>query len=426
MPQVRIKNVAKLPQSVRNVAKLPQNHVNLNCKIMATVTYELGKPKLDKTRKVSIVISHKGQRKRIPTNISLSDDDITRSGKIVSRKIQKVIDDKINLIKDKLYDLEVDLMGGSVDIDWIMAHLSKDDETIDFFVYAERWIEKSTNKGKKNYSIMLNSLERYNGCRKLPFPVIDYGFLDNYKRFLDGHPRAQSLYLGLMRHLFNEAIREYNTGIKKVIENNPFDSFRIPRDIPQTKDRVISEENLVKVFNFKGTRRVAMARDCYILSFCLIGMNSVDLYNCTDYKDGVISYERSKTKDKRADNAYIEIEVPDIVKPLVKRYRGTSRVFDFYKRYTNSANFNKHINKGLHAIADGLGIPHFDFYSARHTWASIARNKLGIDKYTIHEALNHVSDLDITDIYIQKDFSNINKANQKVMAYFQKLIDNVK
>lgn len=393
---------------------------------MATVTYELGKQKQDKTRKVSIVISHKGQRKRIPTNISLSDDDITRSGKIISRKVQKVIDDKINLIKDKLYDLEVDLMGGSVDIDWIMAHLSKDDETIDFFVYAERWIEKSTNKGKKNYSIMLNSLERYNGCRKLPFPVIDYGFLDNYKRFLDGHPRAQSLYLGLMKHLFNEAIREYNTGIKKVIENNPFDSFRIPRDIPQTKDRVISEENLVKVFNFKGTRRVAMARDCYILSFCLIGMNSVDLYNCTDYKDGVISYERSKTKDKRADNAYIEIEVPDIIKPLVKRYRGTSRVFDFYKRYTNSANFNKHINKGLHAIADGLGIPHFDFYSARHTWASIARNKLGIDKYTIHEALNHVSDLDITDIYIQKDFSNINKANQKVMAYFQKLIDNVK
>lgn len=393
---------------------------------MATVTYELGKPKQDKTRKVSIVISHKGQRKRIPTNISLSDDEITKSGKIVSRKVQKTIDDKISNIKDRLYELEVDLMGGSVDIDWIMSHLSKEDGTLDFFEYAERWIEKSTNKGKKNYSIMLNSLERYNGCRKLPFSIIDYSFLDGYKRFLDGHPRAQSLYLGLIRHLFNEAVREYNTGVKKIIETNPFDNFKIPRDIPQTKDRVISEENLVKVFNFKGTRRVAMARDCYILSFCLIGMNSVDLYNCNDYKDGIISYERSKTKDRRADNAHIEIEVPDIIKSIIKRYRGTSRVFDFYKRYTNPANFNKNINKGLHMIADDLKIPRFDFYSARHTWASIARNKLGIDKYTIHEALNHVSDLDITDIYIQKDFSNINKANRKVMEYFQKLIDNVK
>lgn len=390
---------------------------------MATVTYEFGKPKQDKTRKVSIVISHKGQRKRIPTSISLSDDDITKSGKIASRKVQKIIDDKVNEIKDRLYDLEVDLMGNTVDIDWIMAHLSnKKEDSLDFFVFAEKWIEKSTNKGINNYKITLNSLERYNGCRKLPFSIIDYSFLDGYKRFLDGHPRAQSLYLGIMRHLFNEAIREYNTGLKKVIVTNPFESFKIPRDIPQTKDRVISEENLVKVFNFKGTRRVAMARDCYILSFCLIGMNSVDLYNCTDYKNGILSYDRSKTKDRRTDNAHIEVIVPDIVKPLLKKYKGTSRVFDFFKRYSTPQNFNKNINKGLHTIADELGIPRFDFYSARHTWASIARNKLGIDKYTIHEALNHVSELSVTDIYIQKDYSIVNKANEKVIMYFENLI----
>ena len=389
---------------------------------MATVTYEFGKPKQDKTRKVSIVISHKGQRKRIPTNISLSDDDFTKSGKIASRKVQKIIDDKVNEIKDRLYDLEVDLMGDAVDVDWIMANLSKKEGTLDFFEYAEKWIEKSTNKGINNYKITLNSLERYNGCRKLPFSVIDYSFLNGYMRFLDGHPRAQSLYLGIIRHLFNEAIREYNTGLKKIIETNPFDNFKIPRDIPQTKDRVISEENLVKVFNFKGTRRVDMARDCYILSFCLIGMNSVDLYNCTDYKNGILSYDRSKTKDRRTDNAHIEVIVPNIVKSLFKKYKGTSRVFDFYKRYSTPQNFNKNINKGLHTIADELGIPRFDFYSARHTWASIARNKLGIDKYTIHEALNHVSDLSITDLYIQKDYSIVNKANEKVITYFENLI----
>ena len=378
---------------------------------MATITYELGKPKLDKSRKVSIVVSHKGQRRRIPTNIVLTDSDVSRSGKISSRKIQKAIDDKINLLKDKLYDLEIDLLG-------------KDVDTLDFFEYAEKWIERSTNKGKKNYSIMLNSLERFNQCRKLPFSLIDYSFLNRYKDYLDGHPRAQSLYLGNIRHLFNEAIKEYNTDDKKVITNNPFEKFSIPKDMPNTKNRVISEENLVKVFNFKGTRRIGMARDCYIMSFCLMGMNSVDMYECTQYKNGVLAYDRAKTRDKRADNAHIEIEVPDVIKPLFKKYKGTSRVFDFYIKYSNSGSFNKHINKGLHYIADELGIPRFDFYSARHTWASIARNKLGIDKYTIHEALNHVSDLDITDIYIQKDYTNINKANAKVVDYLINLAGN--
>ena len=56
---------------------------------MATITYELGKPKQDKTRKVSIVLSHKGQRKRFPTNIVVSDSDLSRAGKISSRKILK-------------------------------------------------------------------------------------------------------------------------------------------------------------------------------------------------------------------------------------------------------------------------------------------------------------------------------------------------
>lgn len=229
-----------------------------------------------------------------------------------------------------------------------------------------------------------------------------------------------------MRHIFNEAIKEYNTNGNDIIRSNPFDKFSVPRDIPQTKDRIISEENLVRVFNFKGTRRVGMARDCYVLSFFLMGMNSVDIYECVSYNKGVLAYDRAKTRDRRNDNAHIEIVVPDIIKPLFRKYKGTTRVFDFYQKYSNAANFNKHINKGLHFIADELGIPRFDFYSARHTWASIARNKLGIDKYTIHEALNHVSQLDVTDIYIQKDFTNINKANEKVVEYVMKMIGEAK
>lgn len=393
---------------------------------MATITYELGKPKQDKSRKVSIVLSHKGQRKRFPTNIVVHHTDLSRGGKISSRKIQKTIDDKINILKEGLYDLEVDLLDKDVSIDWICEHLTKKEQRgqeLDFFAFTEDWVEKSSNKGKKNYLIMLNSLARYNGCRKLPFSLIDYRFLNGYKNFLTGHPRAQSLYLGNMRHIFNEAIKEYNTTNEDVIKGNPFDKFSVPKDVPQTKDRVISEEDLVKIFNFKGTRRIGMARDCYILSFFLMGMNSVDLYECTTYKNGVLSYDRAKTRDRRSDNAHIEINVPDIIKPIFKKHKGTTRVFDFYQTYSNAANFNKHVNKGLHNIADKLGIPRFDFYSARHTWASIARNKLGIDKYTIHEALNHVSMLDVTDIYIQKDYTNINKANEKVVEYVTKLIE---
>lgn len=389
---------------------------------MATITYKIEEPKKDKTRKVSITLSHKGIRKRIHTNITINECDLTKQGKIKSDSLKRNIEDTINTLKNRLYEIEIGLGNKDADIEWIYSQLTGNVKTLDFFEYTRKWIEKSSNKGKSNYSIMLNSLHRFLKCDTLSFSDINYNLLNNYKDYLTGHPRAQSLYLGCMRHIFNEAIREYNMDDNKVITNNPFNSFTIPKSISMTKNRIISDDNLIKLFNFHGTRRVGMARDCYILSFCLIGMNSVDLYECTSYSNGILAYDRAKTRDRRTDNAHIEIVVPNIIKPLFDKYKGDSRVFDFYKKYSNAANFNKHINKGLHIIADTLSIPHFDFYSARHTWASIARNRLGIDKYTIHEALNHVSDMSITDIYIQKDYTNINKANEKVIAYIEKLI----
>ena len=389
---------------------------------MATITYKIEEPKKDKTRKVSITLSHKGIRKRIHTNITIKECDLTKQGKIKSDSLKRNIEDTINTLKNRLYEIETSLGNKDADIEWIYSQLTGNVKTLDFFEYTRKWVEKSNNKGKGNYSIMLNSLYRFLKSDTLSFSDINYNLLNNYKDYLTGHPRAQSLYLGCMRHIFNEAIREYNMDDNKVITNNPFNSFIIPKSVSMTKNRIISDDNLIKLFNFHGTRRVGMARDCYILSFCLIGMNSVDLYECTSYSNGVLAYDRAKTRDRRTDNAHIEIAVPNIIKPLFDKYKGDSRVFNFYKKYSNAANFNKHINKGLHIIADTLGIPHFDFYSARHTWASIARNRLGIDKYTIHEALNHVSDMSITDIYIQKDYTNINKANEKVIAYIEKLI----
>lgn len=389
---------------------------------MATITYKIEEPKKDKTRKVSITLSHKGIRKRIHTNITIKECDLTKQGKIKSDSLKRNIEDTINTLKNRLYEIKTSLGNKDADIEWIYSQLTGNVKTLDFFEYTRKWVEKSNNKGKGNYSIMLNSLYRFLKSDTLSFSDINYNLLNNYKDYLTGHPRAQSLYLGCMRHIFNEAIREYNMDDNKVITNNPFNSFIIPKSASMTKNRIISDDNLIKLFNFHGTRRVGMARDCYILSFCLIGMNSIDLYECTSYSNGVLAYDRAKTRDRRTDNAHIEIAVPNIIKPLFDKYKGDSRVFDFYKKYSNAANFNKHINKGLHIIADILGIPHFDFYSARHTWASIARNRLGIDKYTIHEALNHVSDMSITDIYIQKDYTNINKANEKVITYIEKLI----
>ena len=52
-----------------------------------------------------------------------------------------------------------------------------------------------------------------------------------------------------------------------------------------------------------------------------------------------------------------------------------------------------------------LGIEDLEFYAARHSFASIARNDLKVDKGTVGEALNHVDKENrMTDLYIKKIF----------------------
>lgn len=60
----------------------------------------------------------------------------------------------------------------------------------------------------------------------------------------------------------------------------------------------------------------------------------------------------------------------------------------------------------------------FIFYILWHSWATLAVNKVGIDKYTVHSALNHIDEaMKVTDIYIERDFKIENEANSKVLKY---------
>jgi integrase len=151
-----------------------------------------------------------------------------------------------------------------------------------------------------------------------------------------------------------------------------------------------------------------------------MGINSVDLYNATELRGNRLVYCRTKTKDRRLDKAKMEVVVPDMILPIIQKYRDITgkRLFNFYLYYRDHKGFNKAINKGLKEIGELLNIDDFEYYAARHSWATIALNKCKIDKYTVHAALNHVDEnMRVTDIYIERDFVNENKANAKVVKY---------
>ena len=181
--------------------------------------------------------------------------------------------------------------------------------------------------------------------------------------------------------------------------------------------RALTLEQLLAIYRYKGKAhsRPQLARDCFILSFCLMGMNSVDMYEARTLTGGVLKYNRIKTRDRRQDDAYIEVRIHPVIAKLIKRYRDNSRVFSFHERYRDESTFNKALNLGLKTVGEAVGIDGLQFYQARHTFATLSRNLMHFSKGDVDEALNHVGSYDIADIYIQKDFSVINENNFKLL-----------
>lgn len=404
-----------MPLSIRIAANLPRK----NLIKMATVNYEIGKPKKDGLRKVNIIICHACGRKRIPTNIYLDPEDLTKTGNISNKTKKHLIDDLIVTYRNRIYEAETETTGRKLTVDELVSRIVVDKKSdLDFFQFAEEWISNSKLKYLDGHRATLNSLENYLKKRELAFSDITYDFLTKYCSSLSGMQRAPSKHLGNIRQLFKEARLTYNNETETRIPNNPFERFKVPKDRPANKERDIDVAMLRRIIAYHGTGLRGLARDCYLLSFFLMGMNSADMYAAKDFTDGVIRYNRQKTMTRRDDEAYIEVAVIDEIMPLVRKYGDKSRVFNFHRKYVSAHNFNKAINNGLKKMCDDLGIKKIDFYSARHSWATIARNDLGIDKGTVSDALNHIDeDMAITDRYIKRDFTNINKANRKVADY---------
>lgn len=401
---------------------------------MAAFKIELGKQKQDGTAKVMIRVVHERQSRRIDTNLFVTKNDLTRSGKIKNQELLDILDDRISELRRKSNKLAA-RMGAfgfdSVGIDTMMDYLlGEEKKSLDFVEVFREFIEENADKkGLRNYKSALNSFVRFLGRDKLDMQELTAIMLQKYAASL-GSGRALSLYLGALRHVHNWAMGKYNNeelGII-LIPYSPFAKFKVPKQ-GATRKRALEASIIRRVSELpykdenRGRGKLCLfdlAKDCFVLSFCLIGMNSADLYGAESIKDGMITYCRAKTRDRRADRAEISVRVQGFVRPLFEKYADPQggRVFMFHRFYSSAAVFNRALNMGLKQVGEALGVEDLEFYAARHSWATIARNEVGIDKFTVHEALNHVDrDMAVTDIYIKKDFSAINEANRRVLEH---------
>ena len=383
----------------------------------------------DKTWNVVIRLTHNRSIRYIATSIFVKKEDLTKSYNIKNQLILDRCNDILFGYRKKMNRLNMEF--NDIDIDAIANYLKAPDISngkVDFVAFSRKWIDKHSTelKGVRNYTTSLNAFCAFMGGEKILCEEVTVKTLTAFQESLEGRTRAQSLYTSKIVKLFNEAKDYYNdedNGIVRI--KHSLAKYKPPHNDNPEK-RALSVEEIKAIFDLPYNNRVHrglssrhdFSKDCFMMSFCLLGMNSADIYDATEFDGEYITYYRVKTRDRRSDKAKMVVRVPKIIRPVFEKYRDDERVFLFHKKCNDGLDFNRSVNKGLKEVGKELDIEGLQFYAARHSMATIAINEVGIDKYTVNDMLCHLDpSMRVTEMYIKKDFRNINEANRKLMEY---------
>lgn len=315
-------------------------------------------------------------------------------------------------------------------------------EDIDFIKFADDYLLKLEANGKQGSLRaargFVANLKKFRTT--LSFSQIDYLFLKNFHQHLisEGIGNGAETYMSRFRVIFNKGLEQYNDDDRGIIRiaNYPFKKYKITQPLGNANDSCLTVEQM-KLFiaHQPVSDRAKLAKDMFLLQFCLIGINTKDLFFASKPVKGRLKFDRFKTRREYS----IKLE-PEAI-GIIEQYKGGKSLINVADMYIDYLNFQKAVNIGLKQICKAL---HSDFDKARtpeqiaenirldfpekittnwarHTWATIARNDCRVPKDDVALCLGHEdADNKVTDIYIRYNYSIIDEANRKVLDFIFK------
>ena len=298
---------------------------------------------------------------------------------------------------------------------------AKKSDTSSFVCYIRKIAEtKGRYNTQRNYERVARAIEIYD--KDCTFESVDKKWIVSYIDHERGKGRKDNgiqTDIQIMKFVFNRAIED------EITDKFPFRGVSVKKE--QTKKRCLSLEQLRAIRDFKLAGKKAMYRDCFMLSFYLIGINISDLSFLpkTALKNGRIIYKRNKT------GKLYDIKVEPEAMEIIERHksRKKDRLLSFLEEgdatitNTFANNLTRHLRTigekerhsyyvTVHPIEEGI-----TSYWSRHTWATMA-SELDIPMEVIGRSLGHsLWDNAVTSTYIKYDTKKIDEANRKVIDY---------
>lgn len=293
---------------------------------MATISAVIvpAKALRDGRHKVRISVAHNGETRYIVSDIVINSQKEFKNGQIVGRpdasmlniKLRKQLINYQNTIDELPY---VDGLSCSELVSEIKN--PKNDKNRSIESVYEEYIDQSpaVDSTKSSYRVIWNYILGHFNV-KAPIRSIS-------------HNSIRELMVSMQKYgLSNSTIRNYMNFMRSIVifaskagyaqfKVDPFLSIKLPKTDIRNAWLKIDEIKRIRDAKCKGV--VSKARDLFMLSYYLGGINMVDLLQIKFSKDMKrIKYIRQKVKNRVSNDDFIEFDVPKEAKEIIPRIIG--------------------------------------------------------------------------------------------------------
>ena len=276
---------------------------------------------------------------------------------------------------------------------------------------------KRLNKERtaETYTAALNSFASFRKDKDVLLDEISSDLMMEYEVYLKAKGvtmNTVSFYMRILRAVYNRAVEK-----ELISQHNQFK--HVYMGVDKTIKRAIPLKAIKQIKNLDLSIKPSLdfARDMFLFSFYTRGMSFIDMayLKKKDLQNGIFSYLRRKIGQQ------IFIRWEKCMQEIIDKYpeTGTDYLLPIIRTAGNERqqyrNALRLVNNKLKGIATMIELhTNLTMYVARHSWASIARNK-DIPISVISEGMGHNSEA-TTQIYLASlDSSIIDRANEMIL-----------
>ncbi|MCH5306215.1 MAG: site-specific integrase [Rikenella sp.] len=361
---------------------------------------------------VKIQVIHKRIQRYYSTGKELSEEEWARLSRTHSRKLIEIRSDlagSFDRIKRAIQEL---LDRDAFSFEALNRLLGRCSETLNaFFTHRIETLRSEQRIGNMLwYSNVLKAIERFSSG-PVPIESITVHWLRRYEQFLRTEQKSAvtiSMHLRAIRAILNEARR---TGRLRDT-HYPFGKGKFEIQEGEGRKIALNIKQIEQIVHYSdGSRMTAFYRDLWLFIYLCNGINVADLIKLkfSNIVDGEVCFVRQKTEHTTRKRREIRAALTEEMRAILQRWGNPAEENNYLFPFLNgdetavelkskTQNLTRCINRRMHRIGQALGIGNISTYTARHSFATILKQR-GANITYISESLGH-NDLKTTACYL--------------------------